>query len=77
VVTEPTPLYVGILQTATTKIATLRGVSASGQVNGAGKGFVAASSGPGGLTTPGTLASVVALGASALMPWAFISGQRA
>ena len=74
---EDTPLYVGILQTATTKIATMRGVSASGQINGAGKGFPAAASSAGGLTTPGSIASVVALSASALLPWAMISGQRA
>jgi hypothetical protein len=71
--TKDTPLYVGICQVAATP-ATIRGLSGSGQVNGAGKGLVGASLGPASLTTPGSMAGVVALGATAISPWAFISG---
>jgi hypothetical protein len=72
---EDTPVYVGICQVAATPAA-IRGVSGSGQVNGAGKGFPKASAGPATLTTPSSLAGVVALSPTALCPWAFISGQR-
>jgi hypothetical protein len=70
---EDTPVYVGVCQVGTTP-ATIRGISGSGQINGAGKGFVGASAAPAGLTTPGSMAGVVALSTSAITPWAFISG---
>lgn len=70
-----TPLYIGICQVATTP-ATLRGIAGSGQVNGAGKGFPAASSGPASLVGPGSIASVIALNPTASCPWAFLTGKR-
>ena len=74
---ERMPILAGFLQVAPTKTSTLRGIAGSGQINAAGKGFMAAATSAGGVTTPGSLASVVALSALAGIPWCFLSGRRA
>ncbi len=66
-----TPVYGGIVQAGTTP-ATLRGITTSGQVNATLVPKWSASS-AGGVTTPATLASVLALNDAPIMPYCRLS----